>query len=65
MKEGDYIVGIDETDVKWSQHDEVVALIKASGHTLKLKMVTPMATPSHMTKSEKVTKSKPDLLAKF
>ena len=42
MKEGDYIVGINEHDVKWSPHDEVVALIKSSGNTLKLKVVTPM-----------------------
>ena len=42
MKEGDYIVGINEVDVKWSPHDEVVALIKSSGNTLKLKVVTPM-----------------------
>lgn len=46
MKEGDFIVAIDETDVKWSQHDEVVSLIKASGNNLKLKLVTPMSSPS-------------------
>ena len=44
MKEGDYIVGINEHDVKWSPHDEVVSLIKGSGHSLKLRVVTPMAT---------------------
>ena len=42
MKEGDYIVGINEEDVKWSPHDEVVALIKASANSLKLRVVTPM-----------------------
>ena len=42
MKEGDYIVGINEDDVKWSPHDEVVALIKASANSLKLRVVTPM-----------------------
>jgi C-terminal processing protease CtpA/Prc len=45
MKEGDYIVGINDADVKWSQHDEVVNLIKASGNSLKLRLVTPMAAP--------------------
>ena len=42
MKEGDYIVGINEDNVKWSPHDEVVALIKASANSLKLRVVTPM-----------------------
>ena len=42
MKEGDYIVGINEDDVKWSAHDEVVSLIKASANSLKLRVVTPM-----------------------
>eukprot|EP00096_Caligus_rogercresseyi_P013579 TRINITY_DN6208_c0_g1_i1.p1 TRINITY_DN6208_c0_g1~~TRINITY_DN6208_c0_g1_i1.p1 ORF type:complete len:146 (+),score=43.70 TRINITY_DN6208_c0_g1_i1:112-549(+) len=42
MKESDYIVGINDQDVKWAPHDEVVTLIKASGNTLKLKLVTPM-----------------------
>jgi C-terminal processing protease CtpA/Prc len=42
MKDGDYIVGINEQDVKWSPHDQVVALIKKSGNALKLKLVTPM-----------------------
>ena len=42
MKEGDYIVGINDSDVKWSPHDEVVSLIKAAGNSLKLKVVTPM-----------------------
>lgn len=42
LKDGDYIVGINSADVKWSPHDEVVSLIKASGHSLKLRVVTPM-----------------------
>jgi C-terminal processing protease CtpA/Prc len=42
MKEGDYIVGINEDDVKWSPHDEVVALIKVAGNALKLRVVTPL-----------------------
>ncbi len=43
MREGDYIVGINDDDVKRSPHDDVVTLIKDSGHSLKLKVVTPMA----------------------
>ena len=36
MKEGDYVVGINESDVKWSPHDEVVSLIKAAANSLKV-----------------------------
>ena len=42
MNEGDYVVAINEEDVKWSPHDEVVSLIKSSGNNLKLKLVTPL-----------------------
>lgn len=42
MKEGDFIVSINEKDVKWAHHEEVVKLIKDSGDTLSLKLVTPM-----------------------
>ncbi len=45
MKEGDFIVAINDVDSKWSPHDEVVNLIKASGHDLRLKIVTPMPAP--------------------
>ena len=50
MKEGDYIVGINEDDVKWSPHDEVVSLIKASGNVLKLRVVTPMEAKDKVRK---------------
>ena len=33
MKDGDYIVAINEQDVKWSPHDQVVTLIKKSGNS--------------------------------
>ena len=42
MKDGDYIVAINEEDVKWSPHDQVVNLIKRSGNTLKLRLITPL-----------------------
>ncbi len=42
MKEGDFIVGIGDKDVKWAPHEEVVALIKASGNNLNLRIVTPV-----------------------
>jgi hypothetical protein len=42
VKEGDFIVAISDKDVKWSSHDEVVALIKTAGDSLSLKLVTPM-----------------------
>lgn len=42
MKEGDFIVSINEKDVKWAHHEEVVKLIKEAGDSLTLKLVTPM-----------------------
>ena len=42
MKEGDFIVAIGNHDVKWSQHDHVVKLIKEAGDSLSLKLVSPM-----------------------
>ncbi len=42
MKDGDYIVGINEEDVKWSKHEQVVTLIKSAGNSLKLQLVTPL-----------------------
>ena len=42
MKDGDYIVAINEEDVKWSPHDQVVGLIKRSGNALKLRLITPL-----------------------
>jgi len=42
MKEGDYLVGIGDQDVKWSSHAEVVKQIKMAKNTLKIKLVTPL-----------------------
>lgn len=42
MKEGDYIVAIGDSDVKWCTHEAAVELIKAAGDALTLKLVTPM-----------------------
>ena len=42
MKEGDYIVAIGDSDVKWCSHEAAVELIKAAGDALTLKLVTPM-----------------------
>ena len=42
MKDGDYIVSINEQEVKWSPHDQVVSLIKKSGNSLKMRLVTPL-----------------------
>lgn len=41
MQEGDLVVGIGSRDVKWLPHDEVVGLIRDSGNTLSLTIVTP------------------------
>ncbi|KRT86154.1 PDZ domain-containing protein [Oryctes borbonicus] len=42
VKEGDFIVAIGDKDVKWSCHEDVVSLIKKSGDTLNMKLVTSM-----------------------
>lgn len=42
VKEGDFIVSIGDKDVKWASHEELVILIKNAGHSLCLKLVTPM-----------------------
>ncbi|KAG5305842.1 RHPN2 protein, partial [Pseudoatta argentina] len=42
MKEGDFIVGISEKDVKWASHEQVVRMIKQCGDFINLKLVTPM-----------------------
>ncbi|CAL4069714.1 unnamed protein product [Meganyctiphanes norvegica] len=41
MQEGDLVVGIGSRDVKWMPHDEVVGLIRDSGNSLSLTIVTP------------------------
>ncbi|XP_071535406.1 rhophilin-2-A isoform X2 [Panulirus ornatus] len=41
MNEGDLVVCIGTRDVKWMPHDEVVCLIRDSGNTLGLTLVTP------------------------
>ncbi|XP_018319806.1 rhophilin-2-like isoform X2 [Agrilus planipennis] len=41
VKEGDFIVAINDKDVKWATHDEVVTLIKQNEEYLSLKLVTP------------------------
>ncbi|KAF7988466.1 hypothetical protein HCN44_001039 [Aphidius gifuensis] len=42
MKEGDFIVNIGDKDVKWASHEQVVRMIKKSGDSICLKLVTPM-----------------------
>jgi C-terminal processing protease CtpA/Prc len=46
LRDGDFIIGINDIDVKWSLHDEVVSLIKESGNSLKLRVTSPMTYPS-------------------
>ena len=58
MKDGDYIVAINEEDVKWSPHDQVVGLIKRSGNALKMRLITPLDSKkenSHNNHSSLVT----------
>ena len=42
MREGDYLVGIGDQDVKWASHADVVKEIKTAQNNLKLKLVTPL-----------------------
>ncbi|XP_028046177.1 rhophilin-2 [Monomorium pharaonis] len=42
MKEGDFIVAINDKDVKWASHEQVVQMIKQYGDFINLKLVTPM-----------------------
>jgi len=53
VREGDVIVGIDDVDVKWSSHEEVVSMIKAAKNVLKLRLMQPVERPTHLTKSLK------------
>ena len=42
MREGDYLVGIGDDDVKWSSHADVVKMIRNAENCLKIKLVTPL-----------------------
>ncbi|XP_050671582.1 rhophilin-2 isoform X2 [Leptidea sinapis] len=42
MREGDFIISINDVDVKWSSHEEVVQLIQGAGDSLTLRLATPM-----------------------
>jgi len=55
MREGDYIVGIGDADVKWSPHDEVVSLIKAAADDLALRLVTPVSAEEVARQKAKVS----------
>uniref|UniRef100_A0A146KSC6 Rhophilin-2 n=1 Tax=Lygus hesperus TaxID=30085 RepID=A0A146KSC6_LYGHE len=54
MKEGDFIVAIDDVDVKWSSHEQVVNLIKAANSKLTLKIVTPTQKNKSKSKEPKL-----------
>ncbi|XP_043221846.1 rhophilin-2-like isoform X1 [Amphibalanus amphitrite] len=42
LKEGDYIAGIDDEDLKWASHTDVVAHIRRAGSQFTLHIITPM-----------------------
>jgi len=42
LKEGDYIAGLDDQDLKWASHTEVVAHIRRAGNQFLLQIITPM-----------------------
>ncbi|KAI8433136.1 hypothetical protein MSG28_013983 [Choristoneura fumiferana] len=53
MREGDFIISVGDKDVKWSSHEEVVALIQKAGDSLALRLATPM--------DKSLAKSSPDI----
>lgn len=50
VREGDVIIGIGDVDVKWSSHEEVVALIKAARNDLLLTLQQPAEKPAQPSK---------------
>ena len=58
MKEGDYLVGIGDGDVKWNTHAEVVTSIKGAGNSLKLRLVTPLNRSKTSYSKSKVSRRK-------
>jgi len=42
VRQGDYVVKVGESDVKWATHDEVVDKIRESGRSLIITVVTPL-----------------------
>ncbi len=43
------IVGIGGVDTRWMGHEEVVALVRTTGNSLALRIVTPMDNKVHYT----------------
>lgn len=42
MKEGDFIVNVAGTDMKWSSQEDVLHAIQSCGSILEMKIITPM-----------------------
>ena len=59
MREGDYLVGIGDTDVKWSSHGDVVKMIRDAENSLKLRLVTPLDRSLIKLQSSNLINSKP------
>ena len=59
MREGDYLVGIGDADVKWSSHGDVVKMIRDSENSLKLRLVTPLDRSLIKLQSSNLINSKP------
>lgn len=50
VRDGDVIIGIGESDVKWATHEEVVSLIKSARNDLLLRLIQPIVSPAHQSK---------------
>jgi len=42
VRVGDFIVGVGDTDAKWSRHVDVVAMIRDAGLAVRIALVTPV-----------------------
>ena len=45
MKVGDFVVAVSGKDTKWAKHEEVVNLVRQCGHSLELRLITPLEIP--------------------
>ena len=48
IKEGDFVVEINSLDAKWMTQKQAIDLIKKSGNSLDLKVITPMTSKNYI-----------------
>lgn len=45
LKVGDFVVAVCGKDTKWAKHEEVVNMVRKCGHSLELRLITPLEVP--------------------